>query len=334
MKILVLNSGSSSIKYKLFEELIEIDDGTIEEVEDFYTELKKVISGYEKTGMMLDGVGHRVVHGGELFTKATLIDMDVIEKIRSLIPLAPLHNASNLKAIEMIFDEHPNLPQVAVFDTAFHQTIPPVNYLYPLPIELYTQDRIRKYGFHGTSVQYLTKAYAKQIGQDIKSVTIIVAHLGNGASITLVKNGKSYDTSMGFTPLEGLMMGTRCGSIDPSIVTYLQEHHNLSPKELEWLLNKESGLKGICGHSDLREVIEGGHQLAFDMFCSRVRKAIGSFMLQADHIDAIVFSGGIGEHAHTVREVVMQGLLVPAFVMHTNEELEIAEQTFLLLKTF
>jgi acetate kinase len=333
MNILVLNSGSSSIKYKLFEDLIETDSGMREEVEDFDTEIKAIIAAYEHKGVKIDGVGHRVVHGGEKFNQAVLIDQDVIDTIRELIPLAPLHNPSNLKAIEILVKAHPDLAQVAVFDTAFHQTIPPENYLYPLPMLLYQKEHIRKYGFHGTSVEYLTKAYAKFMHQKVEDTTIIVAHLGNGASITLVKNGKSFDTSMGFTPLEGLMMGTRCGSIDPSIVIYLQEHYGMSSREVDSLLNKQSGLKGICGHSDMREVLEGGHALAFEMFCNRVRKTIGAFMVQAEQVDAVVFSGGIGEHVSEVREKVMEGIALPYLTIPTNEELEIAEQTYLLIKT-
>ena len=326
MKILVLNSGSSTIKYKLFDNLQEIISGTVEDVTNFNIE---DICDFET----LDAVGHRVVHGGEKFNKAALVTNTVIEDIRDLIPLAPLHNPLNLKYIEEIQFKYPNLPQVVVFDTAFHQTIDKTHFTYPIPLEYYKQNHIRRYGFHGTSVEYITKEFAKQKQKDIDEVNIIVLHLGNGASATLVKDGKSFDTSMGFTPLEGLMMGTRCGDIDPSIVTYLEDTNNLSSNEVIEILNKKSGLKGICGISDMREVLQQKDTLAFDMFCLRIQKYIGSYLIQVKKLDAIIFTGGIGENCAEVRTKVCENIdeNIEILVMPTNEELEIASQTYDIL---
>jgi acetate kinase len=330
MKILVLNCGSSSIKYKLFYNQKETKSGLIEDVKNFRIEDIVDLN-------TIDAVGHRVVHGGEKFKEAIKITKDIIEDIRDLIPLAPLHNPSNLKYIEEIFNNYPTLPQVAIFDTAFHQTINKEHFLYPIPLKYYKNNNIRKYGFHGTSVQYIVKEFAKQKNKDIENINIIVLHLGNGASATLVKDGKSFDTSMGFTPLEGLMMGTRCGDIDPSIALFIQIEEDLNSNEVNNILNKQSGLKGICGTNDMRKIVQENNiklqdkkELAFNMFCLKVQKYIGSYMIQVQNLDAIVFTGGIGENSTEVREKICKNIhkSVEIMVIPTNEELEIATQTY------
>ncbi len=330
MTILVLNSGSSTIKYKIFKNLKEIQSGTIKNTENFC--LTNIVDLNT-----IDAVGHRVVHGGEQFHQAVNIDTKVINGIRDLIPLAPLHNPSNLKYIEDIALKFPNLNQVAVFDTAFHQTIDKKHYLYPIPMEYYKQNHIRKYGFHGTSVEYITKRYAVNKNIFIEDVNIIILHIGGGASATLIQDGKSFDTSMGFTPLEGLMMGTRCGDIDPEIPLYLQKKADMTYEEVDELLNKKSGLKGICGTNDFKEIIENldkeEFSLAFEMFCLRVKEYIGKYWIQSRKLDAVVFTGGIGENSQLLRDTVCEGvsLDVEVLVIPTNEELEIAIQTQNLL---
>jgi len=327
VKILVLNCGSSTIKYKIFEHLVEIKSETIEDVKSF--DIFSEINFND-----IDAVGHRVVHGGEKFKNAVKVTDNVIKDIRDLIPLAPLHNPSNLKYIEEIKKQYPKLIQIAVFDTAFHQTIDKEHYLYPIPLDLYENNKIRKYGFHGTSVSYIVDKYAEIKSRDIKDINLIVLHLGNGASATLIKNGKSFDTSMGFTPLEGLMMGTRCGDIDPSIPLYLQNNLNLNTKEVDNILNKQSGLKAIGGTNDMRKIIENNNKLPFDMFCLKVQKYIGSFIIQVKKIDAIIFTGGIGENSIKVREKVSENIPkdIEILTIPTNEELSIAIQTKELYK--
>ena len=290
----------------------------------------------------------------------------MIEAIRSLIPLAPLHNPANLKGIEVIGKIDPNLPQVAVFDTAFHQTMPEYAALYPIPYELYQSSGIRRYGFHGTSHAYVAKEAAIMIGKDMDKLNLITLHLGNGASAAAIKAGKSIDTSMGLTPLEGLMMGTRCGDIDPAIIPFLSRNNKMDIDTIDKMLNKESGLKGICGTNDMREVVMQAEQndtlssLALEMYSYRIKKYIGAYSAVLGRVDAIVFTGGIGEHAAKVREMVCEGLeesiglkldtikneaastknrsiqklksKIQLFVIPTNEELEIVLQTEKIIK--
>ena len=306
------------------------------------------------------GMGHRVVHGGEWFREPALINDEVISIIRSLVPLAPLHNPSNILGIEIIRERFPRVPQVAVFDTAFHHTLPPHAYRYALPNELYEKHRVRKYGFHGSSYGYVTKEVAKHLGKPLSEVNLIILHLGNGASAAAIHGGRSIDTSLGMTPLEGLVMGTRCGDIDPSIAFYLMRQTGMKPEDVENVLNRESGLKGICGISDMREILDrfakGDEkaELAIEMFCYRIRKYIGAYHAVLGRLDAVVFTGGIGENASVIRqrvceglkhigigadtgknatardsvvEIQQDGLAVKVLVVHTNEEREIALQT-------
>jgi len=362
--ILVLNSGSSSIKYKLFafETLRLIEGGIMEEVKEFhhaFDEIFKQLVDNDSIESVEDIkiFGHRVVHGGEQFHEAVVVDEGVIETIESLIPLAPLHNPSNLDGIKTVKAKVPDALQVAVFDTAFHQTMPASSYLYPLPSACYEKHGIRRYGFHGTSHFYVAKETAKYLSKPLKELNIITIHLGNGASITAIKNGKSIDTSMGFTPLEGLMMGTRSGDIDPEIIFYLEEQIGMRASDINRMLNKESGFKGVCNESDLRVIIERANnedaqaQLAIEMFCVRVKKYIGAYKEILGLVDAIVFTGGIGEHSNLIREHTLamidqeknkavdgfaeiQEVNAPykVLVVPTNEELEIAIEAKKLLK--
>ncbi len=307
-------------------------------------------------------VGHRVVHGGEYFGKPILIDNEVIKKIEELSSLAPLHNPVNLIGIKAIGEIAPKLKQVAVFDTAFHQSMPEVAYHYALPKELYEEYSVRRYGFHGTSHQYVSKEAAKFLNKDIDSCNLITIHLGNGDSITAIKNGQSVDTSMGLTPLEGLVMGTRCGDIDPAIIFYIAKNLHLNIDEIDTVLNKKSGLKGICGTNDMREIEKRAKdgdsfaKLAIEIFCYRIKKYIGSYMAVLGSVDAIIFTGGIGENSFLVREKACAGLdyfgiiidqrknrqneifvnqnnsKIKVMVIPTNEELEIAKQSFLTIK--
>jgi len=387
MNILVINSGSSSIKCQYFIEQKSVAWALIERIgeEISYSEVrykdqtfsnKKLLSTHQEALEVLfallkesnvissvkdlDAIGHRVVHGGAEFSEPTLINEEVIENIRSLIPLAPLHNPANLRGIEIIAKIQPNIPQIAVFDTAFHQTMPKYASLYPLPYELYENAGIQRYGFHGTSHAYVAKEAAKLIGQDISTLNLITLHLGNGASATAIRSGKSIDTSMGLTPLEGLMMGTRCGDIDPAIIPFLASNHDMDIESIDKMLNKESGLKGICGTNDMREVITQSKDdplslLALEMYVHRIKKYIGSYAAILGRVDAVIFTGGIGEHASKVREMVCEGLeesfglkididknqknnlmnctihhktsKIALYVISTNEELEIVLQT-------
>ncbi len=354
MKILVLNSGSSSIKYKLFnsEDFSLLFDGIEENVKDFHKSFNNIFTKLIKSKIInsledIGGFGHRVVHGGEYFSKPTLIDKKIIKQLEKLIILAPLHNPSNIDGIKIIQNKIPNAKQVAVFDTAFHSTLPMDAYLYPLPFELYEKHKIRKYGFHGTSHFYVAKEFARKYKRNLKNLNLITIHLGNGASICAIKNGKSIDTSMGFTPLEGLMMGTRCGDIDPAIILYLQKHLHLDIEQVDTLLNKQSGLKGICGQNDLRDIInlskngDKKAKLAIKMFVEKIRKYLGTYILKLGLVDGIIFTGGIGENSQLIRKKVCKNLkLFPTkqgtkskiVVIKTNEEKEIASQTKKLLK--
>ncbi len=399
MKVLVLNSGSSSIKYQLFnmEDRIVLTSGLVERIgepagrlkykwidrhgdiqegdeegvfRDHSDGLKIVFDITRKLGIIRDmnelfGIGHRVLHGGEAFWKPTLITGRVVEVIRQMIPLGPLHNPPNLMGIEFMLEMTPDIPQVAVFDTAFGMTMPSYAYRYALPYYLYKEHRVRRYGFHGTSHRYVSRMGAKFLGKPLESANLITIHLGNGSSISAIKNGECVDTSMGMTPLEGLVMGTRCGDIDPAIVPFLGKTLGLTHDQLDTLMNKESGLKGICGTNDMREVqrlAASGNlnaQLAIDIFCYRIKKYIGSYYAVLGRLDGIVFTGGIGENADTIREQCCSGLetlgividpaqnrsksrkerevsaassAVRVMVIPTNEELEIAQQTVECIK--
>ncbi len=308
----------------------------------------------------LFGIGHRVVHGGELFREPTVIDDEVAAAIRRLIPLAPLHNPSNLLGIEIARTRFPGVPQVAVFDTAFHQTLPPHAFHYATPYDWYSEHRVRRYGFHGTSHHYVSKEAARYLGKAPKSPNLITLHLGNGASATAVQRGLSIDTSMGLTPLEGLVMGTRSGDIDPALHFFIMRDTGMSADELEKSLNSQGGLKGICGLNDMREIIgQAGSgndraKLAIEMFCYRIKKYIGAYVAVLGSVDAIVFTGGIGENSSVIREQSCEGLEhlgiaidaakneqalgsiteiqkngapVKVLVVRTDEEREIAQQT-------
>lgn len=393
MKILVLNCGSSSVKYQLFDMSDEsvIAKGIVEEVgsekatvqykptggepvkatlriDNHEQALKWVIDTLmnPETGVVKDrseiaGVGHRVVHGGEKFAKSVIIDKEVIKSLEDCTKFAPLHNPPNIKGIEAAKESLPDAVQTGVFDTAFHQTMPEKAYLYAIPVEDYREFGIRRYGFHGTSHKYVAERAAEMLGKPIEELRIVTCHLGNGASVTAVDKGRSVDTSMGFTPLEGLMMGTRSGDMDPYIPLFLMEARSMSAGEASNYLNKSCGLKGITGgDSDMRRVESGykagedKYRLAFEMFFYRVRKYIGSYVFAMGGADAIVFTGGIGEHSPEGREIALKGLeglgieiddaansknaltigegRTKVFVIPTNEELAVARETVRLIE--
>jgi len=393
VKILVLNAGSSSIKYELFDMAGRevLASGLVERIGEAQGRLKQrhraggdfqemlregavpdhregfawIAAALRDSGAVrspdeLSGVGHRVVHGGEAFQAPALIDARVMAQIREQIPLAPLHNPANLVGIEVAMAGLPDVPHVAVFDTAFHQSLPPHAYHYALPFALYHAHQVRRYGFHGTSHSFVAEQAARYLGQPLDTLNLITLHLGNGASAAAIKNGRSVDTSMGLTPLEGLVMGTRCGDLDPAIVFYLARATGLENDALESLLNRESGLTGICGVNDMREVLrradEGDERaaLAIDVYAYRIKKYIGAYCAALGGIDAIVFTAGIGENSPEIRSRACSGLCalgieidparnmspvdgareiqsadgpVKVLVIPTDEELEIAEQT-------
>jgi len=394
MKVLVINSGSSSIKYQLFDmsDKTVLAGGLLEQIgepvsclthharsaqgDNTDTTRKLPVenhrAGFQVIGEVLKesgavsdsaelfGIGHRVVHGGEAFQEPALIDEKVISAIRELIPLAPLHNPANLTGIEVALQFAPHVPQIAVFDTAFHQSVPPQAFHYALPHDLYHNHNVRRYGFHGTSHCYVAKQAALYLNRALDSLNLITLHLGNGASVTAIKKGESVDTSMGMTPLEGLIMGTRSGDIDPAIIFYLGRKTGFSPDEIEALLNKHSGLKGICGVNDMREIAQlaergdASARLAIEMYCYRIKKYIGAYYTVLGQVDALVFTAGIGENAadirarscaglsglgievdenknsletRGVREIQSERSSVSILVVPTDEELEIAEQT-------
>ena len=343
MKVLVLNCGSSSVKYQLIEmtdeqlickgiiEKIGHDDAIVRyrptgkpeqrdvrPIADHNEAIHAVLNALldAKTGVIgelneIAAVGHRTVHGGEAFSESVQVDQDVIQTIRDCAVFAPLHNPANLKGIEVCVGLLPDTPQVAVFDTAFHQTMLPESYLYALPYSIYEKLRVRRYGFHGTSHMYVAQQAARVLGRPIEELKLITCHLGNGASIAAVKHGKSVDTSMGFTPLEGLVMGTRCGDIDPALVLYLMDTMGLTPEEMDSLLNKKSGMLGLTEMSHDMRVIEGeaakGNsrcQLALDIYCRRIKKYIGAYAAVMGGVDAVVYTGGIGENSDLVRRDV------------------------------
>jgi len=343
MKIGVINSGSSSLKFKLFDmDTREVLKSVlVEHIGEVNSDIKnhhEALESIEIDFSSIDALGHRVVHGGEEFCSPVMIDEKVTAKIKELIPLAPLHNPANLEGILVAKAKASYLPQIAVFDTAFHFNMPREAYLYALPYEMYEKHKIRRYGFHGTSHSYISKKAAHTVGKSIKELNIITLHLGNGASVCAIKNGVSIDTSMGFTPLEGLIMGSRCGDIDPAIVFYMQRELNLSVDEVDNILNKKSGLIGICSHNDVREIIKSKDdkaKLALGMMVRRIKKYIGSYTALLGHVDMIVFSGGIGENSHYIREKVLQNLDFKGevLVVKTDEELEIATQSMEVLKS-
>ena len=348
MKILVLNAGSSSLKYKLYalNPLSVLASGAIEQIVEggYIKAIGEMTQQLKQVGItslsQLDAIGHRVVHGGERFTQSVQIDETVTAAIRTLIPLAPLHNPANLEGIMITRAEAPEVPQVAVFDTAFHQTIPDYAYRYALPEETYTQMGIRRYGFHGTSHHFVAREAAAELDRDLSDVNLITLHLGNGASVCAIKEGRSVDTSMGFTPLEGLIMGSRSGDLDPAILAYLSREHGYSIEALDHMLNKQSGLLGLCGENDMRQlhrmIAEGDARavLAHKMFCYRIVKYIGAYTAVLGKVDAIVFTGGIGEHDAVTRQAIMAQLPGDTryLTIATDEELEIALQTHALVK--
>ncbi len=393
MKILVLNSGSSSIKFQLFqmddnrsiasglvEQIGENDslakieyNGTVIEKREPIADHKiglKIMNQLliESTAISslneLGGVGHRIVQGGGSFSEPVIVDEAVAKEIENLIPLAPLHNRAHLNGIEVMMEEIPNVKQVVVFDTAFHATIPKYAHMYAIPYKYYETDGVRKYGFHGTSHKYVVEEASKYLG--IENLNAITLHLGNGASMAAVKDGKCIDTSMGLTPLAGLMMGTRSGDIDPALLFYLGRKYDLNIEDLDELLNKKSGLKGVCGSNDMREVEsmadkgDENAQLALDMFAYRIKKYIGSYNAIIGKTDCIIFTGGIGENdidtrarscselehigmeldlvknnqrSKEILEISSKNSKIKILVIPTNEELEIAMQTYSLLGT-
>lgn len=393
MKILVLNSGSSSIKYQLFSDTdwSVAASGTVTRIGEAQGQimrgwtnaaggsesshaacavpshragLEHIVQGLRDSGSLTDlaelrTVGHRVVHGGEAFHMPTLVDDDVVEAIRAMVPLAPLHNPANLDGILVARELFPRVPQVAVFDTAFHQTMPRTAYRYALPSYLYRKHGVRRYGFHGTSHNYVAKRAAKMLGKPLEHCNLITLHLGNGASATAIRDGLSIDTSMGMTPLEGLVMGTRCGDIDPAIHLYLCKNLGFDGATLDDLLNRQSGLLGICGVNDMREIHRMAEQgdenaeLAIGIACHRLKKYLGAYYAELGEVDAVVFTGGIGENDAETRARTCGGLQrlgieldkqanrrpgggerdiaspdsdVRVLVIPTNEELEIAQQ--------
>ena len=324
--MLVINSGSSSIKYKLFDMKSEraLAKGIVDRiglklsrVRDHDAAIKHILGrlGMLGGGLKLDAIGHRVVHGGECFKQSVLINSDVLKAIKRFSPLAPLHNPPNLLGIKACMKNLPHVPQVAVFDTAYYQTMPEPHYIYALPYKLYKNDGIRRYGFHGTSHKYVALKTAEILKRPLEDLKIITCHLGNGCSVTATMYGKAVDTSMGFTPLEGLVMGTRAGDIDPFVVLYLMEKKSMSAEEVDALLNKESGLLGISGlSSDMRDIykaVKAGDKrakLAFSIFARGIQKYIGAFSVSMNGVDAISFTGGIGENHPPTRDIVCKKL--------------------------
>lgn len=333
--IIVINAGSSSIKFKLFnaDTLETLHQGLIEEIHNHHEGFERLHQDLLDKNIdfaQIKAFGHRVVHGGEFFNAPTLIDNDVIEKIRTLIPLAPLHNPANLEGIYAAQALASNVKHIAVFDTAFHQSMPEYSYRYPLPNELYTSLHVRRYGFHGTSHHYVASEASRLLKKPLETLNLITLHIGNGVSACAIEQGKSIDTSMGMTPLEGLMMGTRSGSIDPAIVAYLIREGGFSIDDVDTLLNKKSGLLGIGGASDMRTLLQSPAKeatLAIEMFTYRLKKQIGAYMAVLTHVDALVFTGGIGEHSKEIRDLTCKGLErfdLKTLVIATDEELQIA----------
>ena len=400
MIVLVLNCGSSSIKYQV----IDIDEqsnallakGLVDRIglpegslthkptgKDKYEVVKPIADHTTGISMVLEAltdpthgvisdlkevkaVGHRVAHGGEYFHSSVVVDEEAKQNIRSLFEIAPLHNPANLEGVLSIEKVLPGIPQVAVFDTSFHQTIPAINYLYALPTEYYEKYRVRKYGFHGTSHKYVAKIGAELAGLDLENSKIVTCHVGNGGSVTAVLNGKSFDTSMGFSPLDGLVMGTRCGSVDASAITYIGENEGMSYAELNAMMNKKSGVMGLTGlSSDMRDIdaaYDAGNEKAIvarDMYYNRVKKFVGEYAAEMGGVDLVIFTGGVGENSADLRRYVCHNMefmgislddavndvtrgentiistpdsKVKVAVIATNEELVIATDTYNLTK--
>ncbi|WP_373229666.1 acetate kinase [Cohnella sp.] len=397
MNVLVINAGSSSLKYQLYDMTTEnvLAKGRVErigmessilshevdhqpevrevsEILDHTTAIKKVLDmlthrdfGVLRSMHDIQAVGHRVVHGGESFSESVLIDQNVKLEIRKLFDLAPLHNPAHMMGITAVEANLQHVPQAVVFDTAFHQTMPPQSYLYAIPTVLYRKHQIRRYGFHGTSHDYVSKRAAEFLERPLKDLKLITCHIGNGASCAAILHGKSFDTSMGMTPLEGLMMGTRSGDLDPAIVPYTLNKEDLTLNEVNSMLNKHSGLLAISGiSSDMREVVEAMQEgnehakLAFEMYAYRIRKYIGAYVAAMDGTDAIIFTAGVGENSDVLRKEVCKSLTylgvhidearnavrssdtrrittdeskVSVLVVPTNEELLIARDTYRLV---
>lgn len=349
--ILVINSGSSSIKFSLFDmsseeerasglaERLGTPEGeiTIKSASgkdniklaksDYRSTLEVIISSLTDKGLLDTlpiAIGHRVVHGGEAFAKPVIVDEKVIEGIKACIPLAPLHNPANLAGIEALAELYPEIPQVAVFDTAFHQSLPAKAFLYGVPYELYTDLQVRRYGFHGTSHQYVAGEAARRLGVESKH-GILTAHLGNGCSAAAVVDGKSMDTTMGMTPLEGLVMGTRSGDVDPGLHQFLADQKGWSLEKVTAVLNKESGMLGLTGLSNDMRTIEGAAgegneqaQLALDVFCFRLARQIGGLAASLTQLDALVFTGGIGENSRLIRSKVVENLKIFGFELDAD----------------
>ncbi len=397
MNILVINCGSSSLKYQLLnmDNEAQLAQGLVERIGIEGSRLKQETEKFgkkvievdmkdhkEALGHVLDAlkneeygaiksfdeihaVGHRVVHAGEKYSSSVVVSDEVIKALEECIELAPLHNPPNLIGIKAIEELLPSVKNVAVFDTAFHQTMPKSSYIYPLPYEFYEKYAVRRYGFHGTSHRYVVARAAEMLEKDVKDLKIISCHLGNGSSLCAVKNGKVLDTSMGFTPLEGLAMGTRCGDIDPAIITFLMKKENLDAEAMDKVMNKQSGVLGISGvSSDFRDIenaaAEGNEraELALNIFDNRVRKYIGAYAAEMGGVDVIIFTAGVGENSISNRESISKGLeflglefdteknnvrgkeaiiskegsKVTALVIPTNEELMIARDTLELVK--
>lgn len=343
-KIIAINAGSSSLKFQLFEmpsetvltkglvERIGLNDSVftisvndekqkeVTDIPDHAVAVNMLLNKLTETGIIksldeIGGIGHRVVHGGEKFPDSVLITDEVLADIEELSELAPLHNPANIVGIKAFQEVLPNVPAVAVFDTAFHQTMPEESFLYSLPYEYYEKFGIRKYGFHGTSHKYVTQRAAELLGRPLESLRLLSCHLGNGASIAAVEGGKSIDTSMGFTPLAGVTMGTRSGNLDPALIPYIMEKTGQTVDEVLNVLNKKSGMLGLSGFSsDLRDIEdaeeEGNHraEVALDVFVSRIHKYIGSYAARMKGLDAIIFTAGIGENSALIRERVLEGL--------------------------
>ena len=413
MQVLVLNSGSSSIKYRLFDDgggavdpggtgpggltllarglverigeststaaqtVVAADGGETEDAEDrlriadHAEGFRWIVDRLESSGLANDlgAIGHRVVHGGEEFSAPTVIDEAVIARIQAQIPLAPLHNPANLTGIEVARELRPELTNVAVFDTAFHATLPPAAYRYAVPERLLTEQGVRRYGFHGTSHAYVARRAAAALGRAEEACKLVTLHLGNGASAAAVDGGRSVETSMGLSPLEGLVMGTRSGDLDPAVIFHLIREAGMSPDEVEQVLNRESGLLGLCGDNDLRTIEDRAAagdeaaQLALDVYVHRIRKYLGAYAAVLGRLDAVVFTAGVGENSDTLRAAICADLEVlgvrldpsrndgvraskapggvaavhtddsevAVLVVATDEEREIAEQTLAAL---
>jgi acetate kinase len=392
--VLVLNAGSSSLKYSLVDAVSghaeasgiveqigepsgvlrhDAPSGTQRTERTFASHadaMRAVIEAFDTQGpplgdASLRAVGHRVVHGGARFSRPVLIDDALVDAVRSLVPLAPLHNPANLEGIESARTLFPDLPQVAVFDTAFHHTLPEHAYTYALPLALRDEHQIRRYGFHGTSYSFVSGRAAAFLGRPVSALNMVVLHLGNGASATAIRGGESVDTSMGLSPLEGLVMGTRSGDVDPALHAHLHRELGWSIEEVDRVLNRESGLKGLAGYNDFRDVDrrrelgEAASRLAFDVFCYRIRTYVGAYYAVLGTVDAVVFTAGIGQHSPAVRAASLSGLErlgiavdpgrnelqqdeawavspdgseVAVLVVPTDEEWEIARQTMAVVE--